>query len=67
MERRILAREFLYNGIKLPPPTPQASPEDVRHAYAAAYPELATAAIEGPEVTGDKMVYRFVRAVGSKG
>lgn len=67
MERRLLTREFTYNGIKLPPPTPHASPEETRSAYTTVYPELATAAIEGPEVTGDKMIYRFVRAVGTKG
>jgi hypothetical protein len=31
------------------------------------YPELATAAINGPEAVGDKLRYEFVRAVGTKG
>jgi PRTRC genetic system protein C len=35
--------------------------------YAPAYPEPTTATIEGPEITADKMAYRFVRAVGAKG
>jgi len=41
--------------------------EQVREVYSPAYPELTTAAIEGPEVTSEKVVYRFVRAVGAKG
>jgi PRTRC genetic system protein C len=67
MERRILVGEYMYNGMKLPAPNPEMTPEQVREAYLAAYPELATAAIEGPEISGDKMTYRFVRAVGAKG
>jgi PRTRC genetic system protein C len=31
------------------------------------YPELATAAINGPEAVGDKLRYEFLRSVGSKG
>lgn len=67
MERHRLAREFTYNGIKLPDPNPEMSLEQVREVYSPAYPELTTAAIEGPEVTNDKIAYRFVRAVGAKG
>ena len=67
MKARVLQREFVYNGIKLPDPNPQMSPEHVRDTYAAAYPEVTTAAVEGPETVGDKIVYRFVRAIGAKG
>jgi hypothetical protein len=31
------------------------------------YPEIATAAISGPEAVGDTMKYTFERAIGSKG
>lgn len=31
------------------------------------YPEIATAAITGPEAVGDTMKYTFERAIGSKG
>lgn len=31
------------------------------------YPELTTAAINGPEVVGDKLRWEFVTAVGAKG
>jgi PRTRC genetic system protein C len=33
----------------------------------AAYPEIATAALTGPEVKGDAARYTFTRAIGSKG
>jgi PRTRC genetic system protein C len=67
MKAKVLQREFIYNGIKLPDPNPQMSVEEVRDTYAAAYPEVNTAAIEGPETVGDKIVYRLVRAIGTKG
>jgi PRTRC genetic system protein C len=67
MKVQTLQREFLYNGIKLPDPNPQMSIEQVRDTYATAYPEVTTAAIEGPDTVGDKAVYRFVRAIGVKG
>jgi PRTRC genetic system protein C len=67
MNVQILQREFIYNGIKLPDPNPQMSVEQVRDTYAAAYPEVTTAAIEGPEASGNKLVYRFMRAIGAKG
>ena len=60
-------REFTYSGIRLPDPNPGMTLEQVREIYAPAYAELTTAAIEGPEVTDGKMIYRFVRAVGAKG
>ena len=31
------------------------------------YPEIATAAISGPEAVGDTMKYTFERAIGAKG
>lgn len=67
MKAEILQREFVYNGIKLPDPGPQLSTEQVREIHAIAYPELSTAAIEGPELLTGKAIYRFVRAIGAKG
>lgn len=60
-------RFFAYSGINLPDPNPRLSPEEVKAAYATQYPELATAAINGPEAVGDKLRYEFVRAIGAKG
>jgi PRTRC genetic system protein C len=62
-----LTREFAYNGVKLPDPNPELSVEEVRDMYVATYPELATAAVEGPSPVGGKMQYTFTRAVGVKG
>ena len=67
MEVQVLEREFNYNGVKLPDPNSHMSVEEVKEMYSAQYPELLTAAIEGPEVVDTKMVYKFVRAIGSKG
>ncbi len=67
MERKILSRYFELNGQRLPDPDPKLSVEGVRSLYAHQYPDIATAAITGPEAVGDKLLYRFSRAIGSKG
>jgi len=60
-------REFAYNGVALKDPNASHSIEQVREFYSAIYPELVNAAIEGPENKGNKLVYTFARAVGTKG
>lgn len=67
MEVCQLVREFHYNGITLPEVSSTMTVEEVRNAYTPLYPEIATAAIEGPETVAGKLVYRFVRAIGAKG
>lgn len=67
MKIEIATREFSFNGVRLPDPNPSMTVEQVRECYCLAYPEITTAAIEGPEAVGSKLVYRFVRAIGSKG
>jgi PRTRC genetic system protein C len=62
-----MEREFTYNGVRLPDPGSQLSVDQVRETYAAAYPEIVTASVEGPEAVGNKLVYCFSRAIGSKG
>lgn len=62
-----LERAFDYSGMSLPDPGQNLSPEQVRDVYAAAYPEITTAEIEGPVQKGNKLVYTFRRAVGTKG
>lgn len=62
-----LIREFTYNGVALLDPGPTFSPEEIRDLYSAQYPELTTAAIDGPEYKGDVMCFRFMRAAGAKG
>jgi len=67
IEGRPLERSFTYNGLRLPDPDPRMTPEKVRMLYSNQYPELATAAISGPEPSGEKLQYSFVRAIGTKG
>lgn len=62
-----LQRIFMYNGAVLPDPNPDFTIEQVRDMYVNTYPELATAATEGPEATSRGLEYKFVRAVGAKG
>jgi len=67
MKSQILTRIFELNGMRLPDPDPKLSVEEVRTLYAHQYPDIATAAVTGPEAVGDKLRYQFTRAIGSKG
>jgi len=62
-----LERTFLFSGAKLPDPNPAFTVEQVRDTYVNTYPELATAAVEGPTPVSGTMQYVFTRAVGAKG
>lgn len=67
MQVEKLEREFRYNGVKLADPSGQFSVQQVRDFYANTYPEIVNADIEGPEAVGNKSVFTFRRAVGTKG
>ena len=67
MEIRPLSRHFEFNGVRLPDIDENLSPEEIRILYSHTYPDIATASITGPEAVGDKLVYRFSRAIGTKG
>ena len=54
-------------GLKLADPNPKLTVEEVRSFYSGQYPDLATAAITGPEAAGEKLRCSFVRAIGTKG
>jgi len=62
-----MAREFRYDSVRLPDPNSKLSIEEVRTAFSATYPEIATAVVTGPEAIGNKLVYHFVKAIGTKG
>ena len=62
-----LIREFKYNGVKLADPSPAFTVAQVRDFYSTVYAEIVSADIEGPEQLGNKAVYTFRRAVGTKG
>jgi PRTRC genetic system protein C len=67
MEIHPLSRVFEFNGVRLPDPDPKLTVEEIRNVYSHQYPDIATASITGPEAVGDKLVYRFTRAIGTKG
>ena len=67
MQASIVVREFSWNGVRICDPGTHLSPEEVRAMLATMYPDIATATITGPEAVGDKLVYRFVAAIGTKG
>lgn len=67
LETKELVRIFKYNSVDLQDPGSQYSAEAVRDFYAATYPEIVSAGIDGPEEKDGKMVYTFRRAVGTKG
>jgi PRTRC genetic system protein C len=61
-------REFHYaGGLILPDPDPSLDVDAVRSVYSAAYPEITTAAVTGPEIVDGKIVYTFKASVGTKG
>jgi PRTRC genetic system protein C len=62
-----LTRTFTYNGATLPDPDPQMPVDMVKEFYATQYPELATAGVEGPKAEGERIVFNFSRAIGTKG
>ena len=62
-----LERSFSYNGVSLPDPGAALTLEQVRDVYSAAFPEIVSASIEGPEQKNGKLLYVFRKAVGSKG
>jgi PRTRC genetic system protein C len=62
-----MSRTFVFNGVKLPDPGPNLTVDEVRDMYVATYPDLATAAVEGPSPVAGAMQYTFTRAVGTKG
>jgi len=61
--------KFEKNGtdVTLPDPNPDFTVEEVVRFYAPQYPELTTAAIEGPKTDGDTAVYTLNETVGTKG
>lgn len=62
-----LERVFMHDKIMLTDPDPNMSPEEVMKFYTNTYPELTTSNVHGPEVNGDRVVYKFKNTVGTKG
>lgn len=60
---------FDNNGtdVELADPHEVFTPESVLNFYSATYPVLTTAKIEGPEIINDRVEYKFVTTIGTKG
>ena len=67
IDAKALSRSFTYNGVKLPDLDPRITLEEVKTFYSHQYPEVATAAVTGPEIVEEHLRYSFVRAIGTKG
>ncbi len=67
LEARPVTRVFKFNNRNLPDPNPKMTPTQVKNIYAAQYPELGSAGVEGPEVKNGQQVYTLARQVGTKG
>lgn len=64
---RIFRMDNAGTKLELADPNPGLHPESVQNFYAATYPLLTTANIEGPEIINDRVEYRFVTNIGTKG
>lgn len=62
-----VVRQFKHGSIQLKDPDASMTPDEVKTFYAAVYPELTNAEIEGPEHKGATIHYEFRKAVGTKG
>ncbi len=67
IDAQVLARSFTYNGVKLPDPDPRMTPEEVKTVFSHQYPELATAAITGPEAAEDPAPIQLCEGYWDKG
>ncbi|MGH9622440.1 MAG: PRTRC system protein C [Bryobacteraceae bacterium] len=67
IQTRTLERSFSYLGLRLPDPDPRLTPEQVKDVYAATYPEITTAVVEGPDTSGGTPQFKFTRDIGTKG
>jgi len=67
LKTEVLLREFQHNGVRIPDPAPELTVDQVRDLLTPAYPEIATASVNGPEDTGSALRYTFSRAIGTKG
>lgn len=67
IKQTTIRREFRYNGIKLTDVAAEKTADQVRVFYAAQYPELLNAVVEGPVTKNGVSTYTFARAAGSKG
>jgi PRTRC genetic system protein C len=51
----------------LPDPNPEMTPHEVKKFYAARFPDLINANIEGPRTKNDRLEFTFTGNIGVKG
>jgi PRTRC genetic system protein C len=64
---RIFRFENEKTPVELSDPKNTMTPEAVLNFYSATYPVLTTAKIEGPAIVNDRVEYKFVTTIGTKG
>jgi PRTRC genetic system protein C len=69
MQVQAMEREFRFGGRLLADPGIHMEPDQVRRFYSQqpGLKMLTTAAIKGPEIVGNRLVFTFEQAVGAKG
>lgn len=67
MQTTSLKRVFHHNGNRLVDLDPAMSPAAIKDTYAAMYPELLNAEINGPVQTATALEFTFHRTTGTKG
>ena len=67
LETKAVTRSFKFGNRKLPDPNPKLSPAQIKDHYAALYPELTSAAVEGPQLKNGEQVYTLATQLGTKG
>jgi PRTRC genetic system protein C len=67
MAVKSLTRVFKHNSNTLKDLDETLSPEAICAVYSNQFPELLNANIEGPEIVKDQAVYKFSKALGTKG
>lgn len=67
METANITRVFMHSGRQYPDPDVSMTPAQVKDFYANIHPELLNAHVDGGTFEGDTQVFRFERAVGTKG
>ena len=67
IQAKTMTRKFTFNGVNLPDPGPNFSVDEVKDIYSNQYPDLATAIVSEPSISGDVATYTFTRNVGTKG
>jgi PRTRC genetic system protein C len=64
---RIFIHREQNEDVRLTDPGNDFSPEAVLNFYSATYPILTTARIDGPDIKGDEVIYKFISVIGTKG